>query len=137
MTVILLNSGRLPDAGVYHHVAVGTGSRIVCLAGQVAWDADGRTVGDTLGTQVEQCYLNVATALAAAGATFDDVVKLTVYVVGWRPEKIAELLGGIEQAKSKLGTRVAPPATLIGVAALDIPEHLVEVDTLAVIDEGA
>ncbi len=61
-------------------MAVATGSKLVFVAGQVALEADGATVGVAdLAAQVEHCYLNVATALAQVGASFDDVAKLTVY----------------------------------------------------------
>ncbi|MFB8239881.1 RidA family protein [Kitasatospora purpeofusca] len=135
MAITLLNPDGLPTIDVYHQVAVATGSRTVHIAGQVSWDADGTTVGaGDLGAQVEQCYLNVATALAGAGATFDDVAKLTVHVVDWTPDRMPVLLEGIRRATAKLGTTAAPPATLLGVAALDVPEHLVEVEAVAVLD---
>ncbi|GAB2926663.1 MULTISPECIES: RidA family protein [Streptomyces] len=135
MAITLVNPVGLPETGVYHHVAVASGSRLVLLAGQVAWDAEGVTVGEgDLAAQVEQCYLNVATALAGAGATFDDVAKLTVHVVDWTPDKMPLLLDGIARATARLGTTAAPPATLLGVAALDVPEHLVEIEALAVLD---
>ncbi|GAA4900718.1 RidA family protein [Streptomonospora salina] len=84
MAVTLLNPGGLPAPQAYRQVSVASGSTLVSVAGQVAFDADGATVapGDFAG-QVEQCYLNVGTALAAAGASFEDVAKLTVYVVDW------------------------------------------------------
>ncbi|MFI6084184.1 RidA family protein [Streptomyces sp. NPDC051217] len=135
MTVALMNPTGLPEIDAYHQVSVATGSKLVFLAGQVAWDADGVTVGDgDLAAQVEQCYLNVATALAGAGATFDDVVKLTVYVVDWTPDKMPLFLEGVARASAKLGVTPVPPGTLLGVAALDVPEHLVELEATGVID---
>jgi enamine deaminase RidA (YjgF/YER057c/UK114 family) len=135
MAITLVNPAGLPETGVYHHVSVASGSRLVHLAGQVAWDADGVTVGEgDLAAQAERCYLNVATALAGAGATFDDVAKLTVHVVDWTPDKMPLLLDGIARAAARLGTTPAPPATLLGVAALDVPEHLVEIEAIAVLD---
>ncbi|MFD3485841.1 RidA family protein [Streptomyces sp. NPDC058665] len=136
MAVNLVNPTGLPQIDSYHQVAVATGSKLVFLAGQVAWDADGATVGEgDLAAQVEQCYLNVATALAGAGATFEDVAKVTVYVVGWTPDKMSLFLEGAARASAKLGvTPVLPAATLVGVAALDVPEHLVEIEATAVLD---
>ena len=68
MAITLVNPAGLPEVGIYRQVSVATGSRLVHVAGQVAVDADGTRVGDgDLTAQVEQCYLNVATALAAAG----------------------------------------------------------------------
>jgi enamine deaminase RidA (YjgF/YER057c/UK114 family) len=61
-------------------------------------------------------------------------VKVTVYVVDWTPDKMPDLLRGIETAMNAIGATTEPPATLIGVAALDVPEHLVEIEAVAVID---
>ncbi|MFI1581089.1 RidA family protein [Embleya sp. NPDC020630] len=135
MAITLTDPAGLPEIDVYRQVSVGTGSKLVFLAGQVAWDADGVTVGEgDLAAQVEQCYRNVATALAGVGATFDDVAKLTVHVVDWTPEKMPRLLDGIARAAAALGVTPAAPATLLGVAALDIPAHLVEVEAVAILD---
>ncbi|WP_449064231.1 RidA family protein [Planomonospora algeriensis] len=135
MAVTLMNPEGLPEVDVYRQVSIATGSKLVFIAGQVAWDADGATVGEgDLAAQVEQCYLNIGTALAGSGGSFDDVAKLTVHVVGWTPDKMPLLLEGIARATSKLGVTPVPPATLLGVAALDVPEHLVEIEATAVID---
>ncbi|SCK51314.1 RidA family protein [Streptomyces sp. WMMB 322] len=135
MPITLANPSGLPEIDVYRQVSVATGSKLVHVAGQVAWDADGVTVGEgDLATQVEQCYLNIGTALAGVGASFEDVAKLTVYVVDWTPDKMPLLLEGIDRAVTKLGFTPAPPASLLGVAALDVPEHLVEIEATAVID---
>jgi len=135
MAVKLVNPSGLPKIDVYRQVSIATGSKLVFLAGQVAWDAEGITVGEgDLAAQVEQCYLNIGTALAEAGGSFDDVAKLTVYVVDWTPDKMPSLLEGISRASAKLGITPVPPATLLGVAALDVPDHLVEIEATAVLD---
>lgn len=131
MAITLVNPAGLPEVDVYRQVSVASGSKLVFIAGQVAWDADGATVGEgDLAAQVEQCYRNVGTALAGVGASFDDVAKLTVYVVDWTPDKMPLFLEGLARA----GISPAAPATLVGVAALHIPEHLVEIEATAVID---
>lgn len=135
MAVTLVNPSGLPEVDVYRQVSVATGSKLIHVAGQVSWDADGKTIGDgDLTAQVEQCYLNVGTALAGVGASFADVVKLTVHVVDWAPERMPELLEGIARASVKLGTTPMAPVSLFGIAALDVPEHLVEVEATAVLD---
>ncbi|QFZ21295.1 RidA family protein [Saccharothrix syringae] len=128
MTITFIDPDGLPKIDVYRQVSVATGSKLVFVAGQVAWD------GGDLAAQVEQCYLNVATALAGVGASFADVAKLNVHVVDWTPDKMPLLLAGIERAAARLGATPVPPATLLGVAALDVPEHLVEVEATAVLD---
>jgi len=135
MAIMLKDPDGLPKIDVYRQVAIASGSKLVFVAGQVAWDAEGATVGEgDLAAQVEQCYLNIATALAEAGGSFDDVAKLTVHVVDWTADKMPPLLEGISRASAKLGVTPVPPTTLIGVAALDIPEHLVEIEATAVLD---
>jgi enamine deaminase RidA (YjgF/YER057c/UK114 family) len=135
MAITLVNPSGLPQIDAYRQVAIATGSKLVYIAGQVAWDADGVTVGEgDLAAQVEQCYLNIGTALAGVGGSFDNVAKLTVYVVDWTPGKMPQFLEGVARAAAKLGVTPVPPATLIGVAALDVPDHLVEVEATAVID---
>ncbi|MEU7033519.1 RidA family protein [Streptomyces sp. NPDC046237] len=135
MAITLVNPDGLPEIDAYRQVAIASGTRMVFVAGQVAWGADAVTVGEgDLAAQVEQCYLNVGTALAGVGGSFDHVVKLTVYVVDWTPDKMPLLLDGVSRAAAKLGITPVPPATLIGIAALDVPEHLVEIEATAVLD---
>ncbi|MET8750867.1 RidA family protein [Streptomyces sp. NPDC004667] len=134
MAITLVNPEGLPEVDAYHQVSIATGSKLVFIAGQVAWDSRGVTVGkDDLAAQVEQCYLNIGTALAGVGASFEDVAKLTVHVVGWTPDKMSLLMEGVTRAAVKLGVAPVPPATLLGAAALDVPEHLVEVEAVAVL----
>ncbi|MFE0176149.1 RidA family protein [Streptomyces sp. NPDC059002] len=135
MAITLVNPSGLPEIDAYRQVSIATGSKQVFLAGQVSWDADGVTVGaGDLAAQVEQCYLNVATALADVGASFADVAKLTVYVVDWTPDKMPLFLDGVARAGARLGATPVSPGTLIGVAALSAPDHLVEVEATAVLD---
>jgi enamine deaminase RidA (YjgF/YER057c/UK114 family) len=135
MPITLVNPEALPKVDIYHQVSVATGSRLVFIAGQVAIDADGNPVGKgDFAAQVEQCYLNVGTALAEVGATFDDVAKLTVYLVDWTPDKMPSLVEGVARASARLGVTPAAPLTGIGVAALAEPDLLVEVEATAVIE---
>ncbi|MGV9616504.1 RidA family protein [Nocardia xishanensis] len=135
MPITLMNPKELPKIDAYHQVSVATGAKLIHVAGQVSWDAETTTIGaGDLAAQVEQSFLNVAKALAEVGATFADVVKLTVYVVDWTPDKMNKFEDGVARAAGKLGVTPAAPGTLIGVAALASPEHLVEVEATAVLD---
>lgn len=134
MAVSLINPDGHVRVPLYHHVAIATGGKQVHIAGQVAWDADGNLVapGDLAG-QVAQVYRNVATSLEAAGATFDDVVRFTWYVVDWQKDKMAAFTAGVEQAAREFEVST-PPAALIGVSILYEPGILVEAEVTAVID---
>jgi enamine deaminase RidA (YjgF/YER057c/UK114 family) len=89
-----------------------------------------------LAAQVEQCFLNVANALAGVSATFDHVAKLTVYFADWHPDKVADFTEGVARAAARLGvdSLSRPPLTGIGVATLAEPGLLVEVEATAVLD---
>lgn len=135
MAVELLNPNGLPKPELYRQVAVASGSRTVYLAGQVARTAEGDPVGaGDLAAQVEQAYLNVATALAAVGGSFDDVAKLTLYFVDWSADKLPALGAGVGAAAEKIGLDLIKPVTLLSVSALGEPDLLVEVDAVAVLD---
>ncbi len=110
-------------------MSVATGSRLVFVAGQVAHGAD-----DDFAAQVEQCYLNIGIALAEVGGSFENVVKLTVYVADWTPDKMSLFVEGFARASAKLGVTPVPPLTGIGVVALADPAIVVEVEATAVID---
>ncbi|MDV2478162.1 RidA family protein [Rhodococcus zopfii] len=136
MAVDLVNPEGLPEVDLYRQVSVAGGSKLIFMAGQVAVDASGVVVGTgDLIAQAERCYLNVATSLAAVGASFDDVVKLTVYLVDWTPDKMGRFIEGVARASAKLGIAAPlPPLTGIGVAALAEPDFLIEVEAIAVVD---
>ena len=140
MPVRLITPDTLPTAPTHHQLAIASGSRMVFVAGQVALDPDGHHVGiDDTAAQVEQCYVNVAAALDEAGATFDDVVKLTAYVTDLDADALQQFGVGVGRACERLG--ISPPMaplTGIGVDALAEPEFRVELEAIAVIaDEAA
>ncbi|NAZ86020.1 RidA family protein [Kineococcus indalonis] len=135
MTVHLFSPEGLTQPVPYHHVAIGTGTRQVHVAGQIARDARGRALapGDLAG-QVAHALRSTGAGLRAAGAGFGDVVRLTFYVTGWSPEKIEPFLAGVEQVAGELALpRPLPPASLIGVSHLFEPDVLVEVEATAVL----
>ncbi|MEV5720504.1 RidA family protein [Amycolatopsis mediterranei] len=135
MTISLIDPEELPKVGFFRQVSIATGSKLVFMAGQVAWDADGNLVGEgDLAAQVEQCFLNVGAALAEAGGSFDNVAKLTTFVTDWSMDKMKLVTEGRDRALAKLGVTLRAPGTLIGAAALYSPDLLVEVEAIAVID---
>jgi enamine deaminase RidA (YjgF/YER057c/UK114 family) len=116
----------------YTHVVTAESGQTVYISGQVATAPDGTVVGaGDLGAQTTQVMRNLQTALASVGATFADVVKITTFVVGYRPEHRAV----ISAARSVFFPPGAPPAsTLLGVEALAAPDWLIEIEAVAVIN---
>jgi enamine deaminase RidA (YjgF/YER057c/UK114 family) len=126
-----LNPDGLLKPGAYTPAIRVTGGSTIYISGQVSQDVQGQVVGagDVL-AQTEQVYRNLGIALAAAGASFTDVVKLNVYVVNYKPEHRALLQAVREKHVSKSNP---PASTLIGVQALARPEFLVEIEAVAVV----
>lgn len=133
MTIQFLTPAGFSTEVPYRHVAVASGSRQVFVAGQVGGNDPG-SPGESLRTQTCAALLNVARALESAGATFEDVARLTFYVVDWHQELMPELLAGVQQARTTVAIPAPmPPASLIGVQALFEPGVLVEVEATAVL----
>ncbi|UFU07097.1 RidA family protein [Ruania halotolerans] len=134
MPVQLLNPPTLPQPEVYAQASIAEGSRLVFISGQVARNAQGHPVGaGDLAAQTEQAYSNVHEAVTAAGGSFADIAKLTIYVVDWAPEKMAQLGEGAQRAAERLGLDLVRPITLVGIAALGEPDLLIEVEAVAVL----
>ena len=116
----------------FSQVVVSTGTKMIHCAGQTAWDKDMNLVGgDDLEQQTAQALENIKSALAAAGATMKDVVRLDVYVVDYDSGKIP----AIGAAMSRYFDPDHLPAnTLLGIEALAMPEFLIEITATAVVN---
>ncbi|MEE8290672.1 MAG: RidA family protein [Candidatus Tectomicrobia bacterium] len=123
-------STRVVDGQVLysHVVVVEGGGRTVFIAGQLARDRDGNVVGKgDMRAQIRQVGDNITAALAAAGATLDDLVKTTTYVTD-----IEEFFRHIDVRTAYFGA--LPTSTTVEVRRLAQPDFLIEVDAIAVID---
>jgi enamine deaminase RidA (YjgF/YER057c/UK114 family) len=115
----------------FSHAVRQRGGDTLYLAGQVAWDKEGKLVGaGDLAAQTRQALANIRSVLAAAGASPADVVRLRTYVVGHSPDKLGPVLGEIGQF---YGGAVPAANTFIGVQALALPDFLVEIEATAVV----
>jgi len=116
--------------GYTHAVAV-DGGRMVFVAGQVAFDQDGNLVGTgNLRAQADKALDNLVAALAAAGATAADVVKINTYVVSYKPADLAI----VREARARFfGDQNPPASTLIGVQALAVEGLLIEIEAVAAV----
>lgn len=128
-TITLVRSDDLSRSAPYAYAAMPpAGARLVFTAGACPLDADGETVapGD-IAKQAEQVMKNLRTALRAAGADLDDVLKTTVYVATQRQE---DLVAAWEVVRRHFGSHDAP-STLLGVSTLGYRDQLVEVEAVA------
>lgn len=116
-------------AAQYTHVVTGTG-RLVAVSGQLPLDEDGGLVGEgDAGAQARQVFENLRRCLAAAGATFDDVVKLTYFVTD-----MAHLPAVRAARAAHIPDDRLPAASAVRGAGLVRPEFLMEIEALAVVD---
>ena len=131
-TRTFVNPAGVRRIGAFSHGAKVSGGSTIYVSGQIAFDAEGNVVGKgDLRRQSEQVFDNVKAVLEAAGATFADVVKLTHYVVGLKPEQRAV----ITEVRNRYVSQAQPPAsTMVGVDALVLDGLLIEVEAVAVID---
>lgn len=128
-----INPSGLYDSVRYgfSHAARQRGGSVLHLAGQVAWDKDGKLIGaGDLGAQTRQALANIRAVLAAAGASPADILGLRTYVVNHSPDKLGPVLGEIAQF---YGEATPAPNTFIGVSTLALPEFLIEIEATAIV----
>jgi enamine deaminase RidA (YjgF/YER057c/UK114 family) len=128
-----LNPDGLSKNPAFSQVITVRGStKTIYVGGQNAVDAAGAIVGKgDFAAQSEQALANVQTALAAAGAGLEHVVKWGVYIVVGQ-----ELRVGFAAFQRAWGQRPNPPTvTGLFVAGLAHPDFLVEIDAVAVVPE--
>lgn len=120
-----------PTTPGYHHVTTVSGRTTVHLAGQCPLDAEARVIpGDVL-AQVDQAVANTTTALAAAGALPEEVVRTVIYVATADREALAAVWDRF--TTSVLAAAFTTASTLVGVTCLGYPGQLVELDVTAAI----
>jgi enamine deaminase RidA (YjgF/YER057c/UK114 family) len=123
--------GVAPSTGYTHVVKAQPGS-IIYISGQVGFNAAGELVGENdIAAQAVQVYENIKTCLAAAGASFANVVRLNSYIVNLDPDKRAALAGIRERYIPAGGP--PPASTTVGVTSLARPGLLIEIEAVAIL----
>ena len=131
MEKIYLQPGNVPKpAGDYSQGLKIKGGSLVVISGQVPWDADGKLVGPgDLASQTHQVFKTLQNMLAAAGATFKDAIKLTIFL------KTREDFAIFKGLRAQYLTPPYPPTTLLVVKDLAREEWMLEVEIMAVVNE--
>ncbi len=113
---------------ISHYTDAVRAGDLLFVSGCVPVDGEGRLVGgDDVVAQARQVLVNVGAVLAAAGATFADVVKVTVYLTD-----IADR-AAINPVRQEVFGETRPASTLVEVSALAIPGAKLELDAVALI----
>ena len=118
-----------PQPKGFTHGIVADG-RTIWVAGQIGMDAAG-TMAAGLAAQVEQALRNIVTVLSAAGASPDQVVRLTWYMTDLTQYEAQ--LKEIGQAYRRVMGRHFPTMSVIGITRLVERTALVEIEATAML----
>lgn len=114
---------------LYTHVVVAETQALIFISGQLARDKSGNIVGPRdMRAQIRQVGENLRSALQAAGATLDDLVKTTTFVTD-----IDEFFRHVDIRHDYLGVAL-PASTTVEVRRLAHPDLLVEIEAIAIKD---
>ena len=129
-----VNPDSVRRIGAFSHGVAVHGGVTLQISGQIAVGLDGKVVGPgDLKAQTRLVFDNVKAIVEQAGGTLADLVKITQYVVGLKPEHRAL----ITEVRNDYVSQTQPPAsTMIGVPSLVMDGLLIEVEAVAVIDEA-
>lgn len=105
--------------------------RVVFVAGQIGWNADGAFETDDFAGQVRQALANVVAVLAEAGGTPGDIARMTWYITDKREYRAA--LKSVGRAYREMLGAHYPAMTLVQVAALLEDRAKVEIEATAVL----
>ncbi len=126
-----INPSTLAKPPGYTHVVEVTSGRMIYIAGQISLDTSGNVVGrGDFRAQTEQVFKNLKAALESVGATFNNVIKLNMYVVD-----ISQLQALREVRDKYINTQTPPASTLVEVRRLARDELLIEIEAVAVLPE--
>jgi enamine deaminase RidA (YjgF/YER057c/UK114 family) len=129
-----LNPATMPATRGYTHVVETTApARTIYLSGQLGMTLDGKFAGapGDFRAQATQAFENMKAALAAVGADFSHVVKITNYFVD-----MAHLQTFFEVRDRFVDTKAPPASTAVQVVKLARPDALFEVEAIAVVPQG-
>jgi reactive intermediate/imine deaminase len=113
---------------ISHYTDAVRAGNLLFVSGFVPVDGEGRLIGgDDVVAQTRQVFANLGAVLAAAGATFADVVKVTVYLTD-----IADR-ARINPVRQEFFGDVRPASTLVEVSALAVPGAKLEIEAVALI----
>ena len=120
----------LPEPISHYTDAVQAGG-LLFVSGCIPVDAHGRLVGgDDVVAQARQVFANLLTVLAAAGASFADVVKVTVFLTDVDDRPL------INPVRRQVFGPARPASTLVEVSRLAVPGARIEVEAIAVLGPG-
>ena len=132
MSKKFINPAGMKPLGMYTQVTVAQGGSTAFISGQVSVDGNGKVVGaGDIQAQAVQVFENLKLVLGGIGATFEDVIKFTIYIVGFTQERRKAVM---DVRGRNISHKNPPAATMVGIDQLVEPELLVEIEAVVAID---
>jgi 2-iminobutanoate/2-iminopropanoate deaminase len=128
MKITHINPDGLYKSPVFSQAVLAEGGKTLYIGGQNGILPDGKMAGDTLSLQTEQACKNILEILRTVGASQENVVKQTIYVV--KGQNIQEGFAGAQKVWGNFPTAIS----FIFVEALGVPGALIEIEAIAVVD---
>ncbi len=111
----------------YSHAA--KAGNTLYIAGQVAKDLDGNLVGKgDFESQVRQVYINLKNIMEEAGGSLNEIVKMTTFLTH------CNYIETYRSVRNEYFSEPCPPNTLLIIESLALPDYMIEVEAVAVLD---
>ena len=131
MSKEIVHSDKLSKPiGVFSQaVKVPAKGHLIFISGLTARDSSGNIVGKgDVRAQTRQVLQNLRAVLAEAGATLEDVVKVTVFIRNMERD-----FRPIHEVRGEFFPKNPPASTMVEVSRLVDPDHLIEIEAIAVV----
>jgi reactive intermediate/imine deaminase len=115
-----------PTVGYSHAAKAGN---TLYIAGQVAQDVEGNVVGKgDLEAQVSQVFTNLKNVMEEAGGSLPNIVKMTTFLTHYND------IETYRSVRNQYFSEPFPPNTLLIIESLALPDYMIEVEAIAVLD---
>ena len=112
---------------ISHYTDAVRAGDLLFVSGCVPVDGDGALVPGDIEAQTRQVFANIGAVLAAAGCSFADVVKVTVFLLDVEDRQ------RVNRVREEVFGATRPASTLVEVSRLAIPGARIEVEAVALI----
>ncbi len=133
MPKVQISTGKVsePSGHFSQATAIAAKGRFVFVSGMTARRPDGSIAGvGDIEAQTRQVCENVKAAVEAAGGSLDDICRVDVYV------RNMEHFDAIHEVRREYFKAPAPASTMVEVTKMTSPDYLIEINAIAVIEEG-
>src|SRR6478735_2936575 len=128
MKITHINPDGLYKSPAFSQAVVAEGGKTIYIGGQNGILSDGTMAGDNLASQTEQAYKNIIEILRTVGASQENVVKQTIYVV--KGQDIRDGFAATQKVWGNFPTAIS----FVFVESLGVPGALIDIEAIAIVD---